>query len=249
MTPDMTCQELHSFFKDHLIEANLRFERGEAMKHIAACADCRRFVEEQKELAKGLQLVRESVSPIPESLDATVLASYRKHFAERGRNDLAIVHRLRPALVLHWGAIAAATLAVAALLFYARKPVVVGTAPKTEQPIASLPPAQVVSKNVPIAEKQPTRPVSTVTKQMRAPRPLDRPAISSARVENPIPKEFRSLMYCDELSCAGAMDMIRVQLPSAMVARPVGWTQTSSVVNADVLVGPDGIARGIRIVE
>jgi hypothetical protein len=244
----MTCQELHSFFKDHpLVDAGLRFECGEMAEHVAACADCRRLVEEQKELAKSLQLVRESV-PISESLDAAVLVSYRKHFAERERSDLATARRLRPTAVMRWSVAAAAALVVAALLFSARKPVVV-TAPKAGQPIAALPREQVVTKSAPIAEKHPTRPVLAAVKQKHALRPLERPAISSPRVANPIPEEFRSLMYCDELSCAGAMDMIRVQLPSAMIARPVGWMQTTSAVNADVLVGPDGIARGIRIVE
>ena len=57
-------------------------------------------------------------------------------------------------------------------------------------------------------------------------------------------------MYCDELSCVGAMEMIRVQLPSSRVA---GLTPASTLPNgvifADVLVGPDGIARSIRIEE
>jgi hypothetical protein len=52
------------------------------------------------------------------------------------------------------------------------------------------------------------------------------------------------------LSCDGAMDLIRVQLPSSLLARPASaFRQTSGPVNADVLIGPDGIARGIRIEE
>lgn len=63
-----------------------------------------------------------------------------------------------------------------------------------------------------------------------------------------MPDGFRSLMYCDELSCGGAMDVLRIQLPPSaiglMTAEPSG-----NVVSADVLVGADGIARGIRIVR
>jgi len=46
------------------------------------------------------------------------------------------------------------------------------------------------------------------------------------------------------------MDMIRVQLPSSLLARPASaFRQTGGPVNADVLIGADGIARGIRIEE
>jgi len=56
-------------------------------------------------------------------------------------------------------------------------------------------------------------------------------------------------MYCDQLSCAEAMEIIRVQLPTSMAGLTPGSTATGDAVFADVLVGPDGIARGIRIVE
>jgi hypothetical protein len=57
-------------------------------------------------------------------------------------------------------------------------------------------------------------------------------------------------MFCDELSCVGDMDVVRVQLPSAVVPRRASaLPQPTGFVNADVLVGPDGIARGIRVEE
>jgi len=57
-------------------------------------------------------------------------------------------------------------------------------------------------------------------------------------------------MYCDTLSCPEAMDVIRVQLPSTAMPRQVsGFIQSSKSVTADVLIGPDGIARGIRLEE
>jgi hypothetical protein len=55
-------------------------------------------------------------------------------------------------------------------------------------------------------------------------------------------------MYCDELSCGGAMDVIRVQLPASTAALAPALSSGGPVF-ADVLVGSDGIARGIRVVE
>src|SRR5262249_42904456 len=110
-------------------------------------------------------------------------------------------------------------------------------------------PKQVVTKNIAIAGKHAARTAWREGLQKRTLHPVDRLATASPHADTPLPEEFHSLMYCDELSCAGAMEMIRVQLPSAMVARPAGLMQSGDAVYADVLVGADGIARGIRIVE
>lgn len=56
-------------------------------------------------------------------------------------------------------------------------------------------------------------------------------------------------MYCDELSCGGVMELIRVQLPSSGIEPGSASAPAKAPVIADVLVGPDGIARGIRIVQ
>jgi hypothetical protein len=55
-------------------------------------------------------------------------------------------------------------------------------------------------------------------------------------------------MYCDQLSCSGALEVIRMNLPAASLglASP---SRTSNFVAADVLVGSDGVARAIRIVN
>ena len=64
-----------------------------------------------------------------------------------------------------------------------------------------------------------------------------------------LPPDFRSLMYCDELSCSGPMEVIRMQLPASDLLFAPGSNSANGTVLADVLVGPDGIARGIRIVQ
>ena len=56
-------------------------------------------------------------------------------------------------------------------------------------------------------------------------------------------------MYCDELSCVDAMSVIRVQLPPFAAGFAPASMTNNDVVYADVLVGSDGIARSIRIVQ
>jgi hypothetical protein len=54
-------------------------------------------------------------------------------------------------------------------------------------------------------------------------------------------------MYCDALSCPDTMDLILVQVPTtAMPGQISAFVDPSGSVTADVLVGADGIARGIR---
>jgi hypothetical protein len=67
--------------------------------------------------------------------------------------------------------------------------------------------------------------------------------------DSSVPIRFQSLMYCDPISCPGTMDVIRVQLPSPVFGMMQGSAQAPGFVSADVLVGPDGVARAIRFVE
>jgi hypothetical protein len=53
-------------------------------------------------------------------------------------------------------------------------------------------------------------------------------------------------MYCDEMTCTGAFEVIRVEISPAP-GHPAD--NAASPVMAEVLVGADGIARGIRIVQ
>src|SRR5262249_47443400 len=113
--------------------------------------------------------------------------------------------------------------------------------------------------------KQPTAasrtafPVSREKAALPGPTPKRRRSITASRPknqptwvagqDNELPTRFQSLVYCDPFSCSGAMDVIRVRLPSPVLRTTPFSGGTDSLVSADVLVGPDGIARGIRVVE
>jgi hypothetical protein len=235
---DMNCHELHAYFEDEpRLDAAVFPEMA---SHTALCADCAQFVEEQAALKKSLRLIRESVIPVPESLDARALESFRGQMS--APKPVISLPRRTLSPVLRWTAAIAAALLVAAILFAtSRKPTV-----------ATLPPApqtEAVTSATVLPQPAPVRGHAAATpKRLR--RAGDHPAVASNQLSDRIPDRFRSLMYCDELACAGPMDVIRLQLPSDFVARPArGLIQTGGPVTADVLVGPDGIARGIRIVE
>jgi hypothetical protein len=246
----MTCEELRRNFEDHVRDPEVRSDHGGVAEHISTCADCSRFVEEQGELWNNLRLVRESAPPVSESIDATVVLNYRRHLAkEREHSAKPVVHQLHPGSATAWSAIAVALLVgLSFWLFSARRTVTTTQPPTAHQPTV-IPTAPVVTQNPaePVVRTAKHRPaVPLRSSQLRSDR---RPAVTAVEARS-LPDGFRNLMYCDALSCSGDMNMIRVQLPSSSMPRQVsGSIQAVRSVTADVLVGPDGIARGIRLEE
>ena len=254
----MTCEELRSHFEENR-ESDIETDRA-ATEHFSVCADCSRFAEERRVLARNLTSVRQSVGQVPESLDAAVIARYRHFVAER--EQMLPSSRVRFRLsgrAWAWGAAVAAVLAVTAFWVFSAKHT--DTTAKTPTSTVMVPVAQVVTPN-PVVHS-PGRDVAsnvstkravkhhavTATKTAQS-RSADHPTSEPVRVARSLPEGFRSLMYCDELSCPEAMDIIRVQLPASAMPRQLpGLVRTGGSVTADVLVGSDGIARGIRFEE
>jgi hypothetical protein len=58
---------------------------------------------------------------------------------------------------------------------------------------------------------------------------------------------YSNLMYCDPVVCSGPMQVVHIKVPVEQVRPGVGQTEGKSFVNADVVVGPDGVARAIRV--
>jgi hypothetical protein len=70
---------------------------------------------------------------------------------------------------------------------------------------------------------------------------------TSAADSSSLTADFRSLMFCDAISCDGNMEVVRIQLPSSVM--PLSAAAQPRATSADVLIGEDGVARAIRIVE
>jgi len=239
----MTCQELKSHFECTSMTGADASSEAMIAGHIASCTKCRKSVEAQKQLHTGLALLRESVPAPSSSLDDVVLANYRKQVLELG-NPRAAAKMRRPVftVALRWSLAAAALALVAILLWPRKQPGKAFAGPVTH-------PAAVLSARL---NRPETRPVpQSVSARKRTDHGARRVSVPvpPANLSMPAPEGFRSLMYCDELSCGGAMDVVRIQLPPSALGLMPPREQSSSVVFADVLVGADGIARGIRIVR
>ena len=232
----MTCQELRLYFEDPM-RTDARFDvEAERLAH---CEECARFVEQQQELGAGLRFVRMSAPKVPTSLDETILANYRRQIAER-RASVRTAPRRRLA-ILCWSAAAAGIVIVAAFLTFSGH--------RTTATVAPPEPAPAATASQPIATVAPTtKPRPQLRKHSHPPQ--QRPSQPSQLVlTGSLPSGFRSLMYCDELSCSGPMEVIRMQLPASTAVFAPGPNSVNGTVLADVVIGPDGIARGIRIVQ
>ena len=241
----MNCEELRKY-----MEADARLSHPEfwfdsrTAAHVAACTACGQLVRERQSLRKSLELIRESIGSVPESPDAAVLAGYRHFIAERDQTTRVSVGKSHFPLLVRWGVVGGLALTVAiTALFVHRKPAKTIVTPSPALPSPTIP--AVVAQRPTVGPQ--IRAAKRVVPGMQW-RSISRQGHSVVRAVAPIPDDFRGLMYCDELSCGGAMDMIRVQLPSSMIPRPNSAFRRAGVpVNADVLIGPDGVARGIRI--
>lgn len=234
----MTCQELRVYFEDPL---RMDAEFSAEAEHLVRCPECARFVEARRELGAGLRLIRKSVPQLPAALDASVLADYRHEIAGRAPRVNSIPGRRRRVAIACWSAAAAALMLAAGLAFHSGRRNDDSTVQLHSVAMLHAPEPIMPAKAANII--RPAKPIGSLSTRHQ------RPARSAQAVESPALADFRGLMYCDELSCGGAMQLIRVQLASSTLPiAPTGRT-TNQVIYADVLVGPDGIARGIRVIE
>ena len=242
----MTCHELRLYFEDPL-RMDAEFP-GEA-EHLAHCTECARLVEARRELGAGLRLVRESAPEPSEALKAAVLANYRRRITgdpTLGRS------RTRRFTVVAWTTAAAVLALAGALLLHPARRLetsnskLVASNSKIEsaqRPIAETGTSEKGANRVPWTNSA----SSPKTRLRPARQPRRAPKVATTK--SPASEDFRSLMYCDVLSCGGAMQLIRVQLPSSAAAFEPAAAPPYGAIYADVLVGSDGIARGIRVVR
>lgn len=246
----MNCRDIRSHFADHAVLNEFRNGTSELAEHLAACSECRRLIRMQKEVRQRLDLLKKAASSVPASLDEVVLTGFRKVIAEQRLSREAVAIRLiRTSPVLR------ATLAVAALVVIGAIGFgVYGTPTNSGRKMPVNSPTQ-IHRSTEQANREPVAKSATIGQQATSTRKQKKISREFAAAKTtipvgshaaPLPGDFRSLIYCDELICDGGMEIVHVQL--AAVGRPVRASVPGGrLISADVLVGADGVARGIRI--
>jgi len=238
----MTCEEFHFY----LSEKNPLGDKA-AAEHLETCGACRVLSYSHNEVARSVRTIRDSAPGASASLDAAMMNSYRR---EMDRGNSFAWRRVRFGLAL--AAVTAGLVIGTVLLFAHRRrelpPIpAAAKAPAVVVPVgkSELPPSKVESVAV---EHEAVRSRKSVRSHIRSSRPQQETTSMASGVELP-ETGFQNLMYCDTLSCAGSMQVIRIQVPASAVDRVPAWRPANGLVQADVVVGSDGIARAIRIVK
>jgi hypothetical protein len=244
----MTCAELRSYLEE-LASANSGVQgySAEVTEHIRICEECSRFAGEQNEVKGLLKLVRDAAPQVSPLLDSAILANFRKR-VERAPVSGVVAFRRRSAPLFWRGAIAAAILLVVMLPWAYRRSDTAKHSLSTVDLVApSKPmPAENTASSI-VKENSPAKGMLPHRARRKSARPAA--ATPAAVASTRFPAGFDSLMYCDPLSCAGTMEVIRMQLPTGVLGRRSARQPSQGIVYADVVIGSDGVARGIRFVE
>ncbi len=222
------------WYEEQLANGNRLWVNGRPspalLAHSRECERCAKLADNELELRSALlQLAETSQHLRPSaSVKRNLLAELDAHASGPAPRNFA----LRFALA------AAAVLCIAIGLLYWRN-----SRPQPGPIAARQPQAQ--PKQV---AAQPTEPTQAITPKR------DKPvAVAAARKPSaPATKaqtanDFYPIIMCDALTCAGPSVTVRVEMPaSPLVNRGGGSGRT---VMADLLVGEDGLVRGVRVLQ
>ncbi len=183
------------------------------------------------ELQNALRRLRDSAAGerVSPSLEGRLVTAFRAQ------------HRRKTPTVTKWVSIAvAASLVVAIAWRFNATPSV--EAPRKPVAAVAAPPAVVPGIAEQAPEKDAVRPVPSLRAKTTRPRVPQRPAIA------PTPVEFIEIPYAPSIGAFDEAQVVRVNMPGAS-ARRLGLAVGMDRIQADVLLGNDGIARAIRLVS
>ena len=178
--------------------------------------------ELEQELQEGLRaLAAEDPHDAPAYVERRLLAEFRRRARAR-----------RNRMWLSGAAVAAVAASVFAMLWL--KPAAPKSAPSTTVAVAH------------------QRPVPAVVNSSAA---VMQPAVQIRKAANrrrPASLEFYALPDADSLPPVETATVVRVQLPMSslrLIGFPINEDRAGEAVQADVLLGQDGLARGVRLVQ
>jgi hypothetical protein len=234
-------------------------EKIEALAHAEECSRCAEYLQEERRLSLRLGFLSQVMQAreAPAQLESALMAAFREQAAQASENGSIPLHagprywaRQR---FWAWGAGAAALAAILALVIGLESGNRVpsqtssGVASSTQGPKAETAPVtSAIVKQQDLKERQPVIRVSkrghAVVQGARAARDEETTLADSSG--------FIPLVYCDELNCGTPGDVVRVELPaSSLPIMGFASTNVTGPIRADVVVGEDGVARAIHLVD
>lgn len=230
-------------------------DKIEALAHAGECPRCAEYLEQERRLTLKLGFLSQALysHEAPERLESALLTAFREHAAHTDGNGSVPLHA-GPRFWAHqkfwgWGATAAALAAVIALAvgIHSRRN------SQAELPAASVMTPATSTHGASPAAGQQDESQQRVIRAVRHRHDVS-PRLRSVRSEGTTTiadnSGFVPLIYCDELNCATPGEIVRVEIPaSSLPMMGLVNDNRSGSVRADVVVGEDGIARAIRLVD
>lgn len=254
----MNCQDFEAIVddlaRDEMMEVSAR---QDGLAHAEACSQCAERLAGEQALAADLRALAEAdeLEEAPLGLEVPLVAAFRDQAAVSPASRI----RPRPRWAKHaaLGAVAASVLLIAALTVMtvrrhaspqrtSPRPAQQARPPASKPVLAQAPPAQAQLAQANAPGSQPASPAAHPARRTVA-------AAGPAKTgEAEVATDFLPLPYGDTLTTLEGGHVVRVRLPHSALTTfglPVNQDHRGELIQADVLLGEDGLARAIRFVR
>ncbi len=242
-----------------LCDANLR---AQALAHTAECTACAARLADERSLAAGLRALATQDEPLaaPVCVETALLTAFcqQTQTPSSAPNVIPLRPRVSPWL---WAAAAVLLIGLSMLALrwrlpggnQANNPNNVAQATPTVMPVAT-------SEQKQLAARQFGAPTTKPAPQHASPKPVyaahkqpnQRERVERYLVESEIATDFLPLTDASGLTQPERLQIIRVQMTRMALASfglPMSFERASEPVQADLVVGSDGLPRAIRFIQ
>ncbi|GEM_PF-1307226 len=245
-------------------------KKEDAVAHAESCSLCASILSKEKFLTPILQIVTKAeTTSAPAHLKANLLKAFQEQ-SKTSTTVFAPVRKENSFNFFDWKWAAVATVILIAVLSFAAlhlfrsqeqmQPVEAKT--NTDKIENDNKPNEKLTSNEKDKKTASPRPsternkvnIAGRNKSFKAPQPERKSVEPSTENTNSVETttDFIALTYMDEKSAVDNGIVVRVQVPRATIIAmglPLNAAQTDGYVKADVVIGDDGVARAIRLVQ
>jgi hypothetical protein len=261
----MNCEDFNNIINELAEDKPMQVVIREAgVSHVALCADCASKLANARTVSTSLRLAAGAESEAaPNQIKQNLLAAFAdQHQAATTPASVVDISSRRK---LYWWSTAAAAAAAAMVLLavtlpslrkqqapIAQQPFVKTTVPQSEDSAARSnapqPPTSITTAGSP-------RPVRARSNKLYSARTIKNEGINRSYKSETIAQsngEYLPLTYMSRASAMDSGTVVRIELSRSALASlglPLNFEGTGDSVRAEVVIGDDGVARAIRLVQ
>jgi hypothetical protein len=260
----MNCQDFNEIIHELAADKPMQVATREAaVSHVAFCADCASNLANARKISASLRLAAGAeIEQAPILIKQNLLASFAE--LHNAATVPATVVNIASRRKLYWWTTGALAAAAAVLLFAVvlpglRKPLapVAQQSPNATAPTSgnSLPMSIAVQPPASLTSDARPRPVKARVNKLYLARTTKKERANQSYQSETIAQSSGQYLPLTYMSRASAMDggtVVRVDLSRSALASlgfPLSFEGTGNSIRAEVVIGDDGVARAIRLVQ